>query len=124
MSHKYLYKILDDAPPNPLPETLPTTDLDAKDGFIHLSTAKQTPVTARLFFSNHKQLWILKLERERLDGRLEYTTDPNAGFENGCAHIHESAKGLGRSNVVDVVEAQRGPGQEWSNVENMMNLTD
>lgn len=33
----FYYKILDAAPPSPLPTSLPATDLDAKDKFIHLS---------------------------------------------------------------------------------------
>lgn len=39
---RYIYKILDEAPPSPLPATLPPlSDLDQKDGFVHLSTARQ-----------------------------------------------------------------------------------
>ncbi|KAK3720645.1 hypothetical protein LTR37_003694 [Vermiconidia calcicola] len=119
MSPKYLYKILDQQPPDPLPETLPATALDTQDGFIHLSTAEQTPVTARLFFSDFKKLWILKLESNALDGRLEFTTDPKAGVENGCAHVHGSMKGLGKLNVVAVIEVDRKDGQDWSELERM-----
>lgn len=39
--NKYFYKILDDAPPEPLPETLPATELDEKDQFIHLSVCQE-----------------------------------------------------------------------------------
>src|ERR1700761_789108 len=106
MADKYLYKILDEEPPNPLPESLPTTQLDANDGFIHLSTAQQTPVTAKLFFSDHHELWILRLVREALDGRIEFSTDPKAGIEHGCAHVHDSLKGLGRGNVMEVLKVQ------------------
>lgn len=38
---KYLYKIVPDAPPSPLPAEYPLSDLDRNDGFIHLSTAEQ-----------------------------------------------------------------------------------
>lgn len=37
----YVYKILDGPPAEPLPATLPVSDLDAKDGFVHLSVAAQ-----------------------------------------------------------------------------------
>lgn len=113
MDDQYLYKILDETPPSPLPETLPTTALDANDGFIHLSSAQQTPQTARLFFSGHNELFILKLRRQALDGNIEFLTDPKAGVENGCAHVYGSAKGLGRGNVVEVVKVVRMEGEEW-----------
>lgn len=37
----YVYKILDARPEDPLPATLPVSELDRKDGFVHLSTAAQ-----------------------------------------------------------------------------------
>lgn len=37
----YVYKILDAPPAEPLPSELPVSNLDAKDGFVHLSTAAQ-----------------------------------------------------------------------------------
>lgn len=122
MAPTYLYKILDEAPPQPLPETLPATELDKNDGFIHLSTAEQTAITAKLFFSNHTKLWILRLDPQALDGRIEYSTDPNAGIDNGCAHVHDSRIGLGQSNVVDVLEAERGKDQRWTDVKTMKDL--
>lgn len=124
MAHRYLYKILDEAPPQPLPETLPATDLDTKDGFIHLSTAEQSPVTAKLFFSDHNELWILKLEQQALDGRIEFSTDPNAGIENGCAHVHGSKKGLGRENIVEILQVQKTSGLQWTEVRSMTKLAE
>lgn len=38
---RYVYKIIPEAPPSPLPAEWPLSDLDRNDGFIHLSTAKQ-----------------------------------------------------------------------------------
>jgi hypothetical protein len=38
---KYIYKILPHAPAEPFPTALPFSPLDAKDGFVHLSTAEQ-----------------------------------------------------------------------------------
>ena len=37
----YVYKILPEAPPSPLPSPYPPSELDRKDGFIHLSSAEQ-----------------------------------------------------------------------------------
>lgn len=119
MAPKYLFKILDQQPEDPLPETLPSTDLDKKDNFIHLSNAEQTPITAKLFFKDFDELWILRLESEKLDGRLEFTTDPNAGIENGCAHVHDSQKGLGKDNIVDIIHVGKTPEENWTDVERM-----
>lgn len=38
---KYIYKIASSAPPDPIPTVYPLSELDKKDGFIHLSTAAQ-----------------------------------------------------------------------------------
>ncbi len=122
MAPRLLYKILDQPPPDPLPDTLPSTDLDKHDGFIHLSAAEQTPITAKLFFGAHTALWILVLETKALDGRIEYSTDPKAGVHNGCAHVHDSRVGLGSGNVVKVVKAERREGEDWSQVDSMRSL--
>lgn len=124
MPPRYLYKILDEAPPSPIPPTLPLSDLDKHDGFIHLSTAAQAAQTARLFFANHDQLWILKLESKAIDGRIDYSTDPKAGVEDGCAHVHESQFGLGRDNIVETIEARRSVDQAWTDADGMKGLSD
>jgi hypothetical protein len=46
-----VYKIVPEAPLSPLPKALPLSVLDAKDGFIHLSTAEKMPATASRFYS-------------------------------------------------------------------------
>ena len=38
---KYVYKIIPSAPPDPIPEAYPLSELDQKDGFVHLSTSWQ-----------------------------------------------------------------------------------
>jgi uncharacterized protein (DUF952 family) len=54
--------------PIPIPAShqliLPQLDLD--DGFVHTSSALQTPDTLRLFFKNIEGVWILKINAERL----------------------------------------------------------
>jgi uncharacterized protein (DUF952 family) len=114
----FWYKILDEAPPSPLPETLPATPLDAQDGFIHLSTASQIPITAGLFFSTHEKIWVLKLRRDKIDGRVDYP--PELG--KSCPHIHESRTGLGKHNIENVIELKRAEGQKWGDVKEMGEL--
>ncbi|KAF8294798.1 hypothetical protein DL93DRAFT_2091749 [Clavulina sp. PMI_390] len=61
---KYLYKLIpsDAAPPDPMPVTLPLSELDAADGFIHVSTANQVPTTARLYFPQETVLYLARIE--------------------------------------------------------------
>lgn len=40
-SPQFVYKILPEAPEEPFPALLPLSELDANDGFVHLSTAAQ-----------------------------------------------------------------------------------
>ncbi|KAK4544369.1 hypothetical protein LTR36_004260 [Oleoguttula mirabilis] len=120
----YLYKILDAPPPSPLPKTLPSTELDAKDGFIHLSSAEQTPITAKLFFARCEQLWILRLKPEALDGKIEYSSDPNNGIVDGFAHLHGTRRGLGKDNIEKVLEVNREGAVSWVEVKDMLRLQD
>lgn len=109
--HTYFYKILPSAPPTPLPETLPLSDLDKKDGFIHLSTAAQTPKTMDLFFGECEKLWVLKLRVRDLDGEVRWEESLP-----GCPHLHGSERGLGRGNVEGVVVVERKGGGDWKGV--------
>lgn len=38
---RYVYKIVDTEPPFPIPDVFPPSELDKKDGFIHLSAPWQ-----------------------------------------------------------------------------------
>ncbi|KAG7440658.1 uncharacterized protein BT62DRAFT_575241 [Guyanagaster necrorhizus] len=83
---RFVYKIIPDAPPSPLPFSLPLSALDAKDGFIHLSDANQVPKTADLFFAECEKLWLLQLDTEVVKaagGRFVWA-------ENlpGCVHLY------------------------------------
>lgn len=44
---KYVYKIVPNAPPEPIPQEFPLSDLDKQDGFIHLSTGQQVRHTTQ-----------------------------------------------------------------------------
>ncbi|KAI0352620.1 hypothetical protein OH77DRAFT_1485259 [Trametes cingulata] len=115
---RYVYKILPSPPPTPIPEELPLSDLDRRDGFIHLSTAAQVPFTTSLFFNDHTSLSLLKVDT--------HTTLEQGGVyrwvENlpGCPHLYASRDGewvnLGNANVVDWKEVKREEEQDWREV--------
>ena len=107
---KYVYKIIPDAPPVPLPASLPLSSLDAHDGFIHLSTAAQAPATAARFFSASDKLWLLMVPLERIEGNLKWEE-----MGSGCfAHLYGAD--LGRMEVESVGAFTRGEGDDWSAV--------
>lgn len=74
---RYVYKLLDATNPRftgfpvPIPSSwqVPVTELDAKDGFMHLSTEQQIQGTLDRFFNPTKGLnrvTVLKMEYDRL----------------------------------------------------------
>jgi hypothetical protein len=46
---EYAYKITPTEPPSPIPAEYPLSDLDKKDGFIHLSTSWQVSLWHHIF---------------------------------------------------------------------------
>ena len=109
---QYVYKILPERPPYPLPSSLPKSALDAKDGFIHLSTAEQIPATASLIYAHTNSLSLLKIPLDRIE---EATKWEEVG--SGCfPHLYRGA--LGREDVVDVREFRKEVPEQWTNVLN------
>lgn len=107
---KFVYKILPEAPPSPLPANLLLSDLDAKDGFIHLSTAEQVPATAGRFFAATHTLWLLKIELDRIEANVRWE---DAG-ESCFPHIYGPMPGNGE--IVDVKDFRKGDGEDWAAV--------
>ena len=106
----YVYKILPEAPPSPLPDALPLSPLDAKDGFIHLSTAAQVPKTAGRFFSNKCTLWLLKIPLKQIEQHVKW----EEGMSDCFAHVYDH--GLGKSEVIDLKSFEKGKGEDWDAV--------
>lgn len=110
----YLYKILPSAPPTPLPERLPLSDLDRNDGYIHLSTSEQVPSTADKFFGTYTELWLLKIKYEVLaagtdgDGKVNTKNKAEIKWEEvgrGCfAHFYGGDLGIGNVHAALKVE--------------------
>ena len=70
---KYIYKILSLSEWNEAKTTNRiVTELDKKDGFIHLSTAKQLSATLALYFSNDQEVMLLRILSKSLKDDLIY----------------------------------------------------
>ncbi|CAI4215264.1 unnamed protein product [Parascedosporium putredinis] len=107
---KYVYKIIDTEPTSQLLDELPLSDLDSKDGFIHLSVAKQVPNVAGLFFEAHTTLWVLKLPLASL-GRVEW----EGSDDQGRAFPHLYGRFGGRE-VVGIKVVQRSASEGWRGI--------
>ena len=105
---RYVYKILPEVPPDPLPASLPLSALDAQDGFIHLSTAAQTPATAGRFFSTSEKLWVLKIPLQQIQSNLKWEEN-----KSGC-FPHLYGADLGETVVENTKAYTRGEGEEWT----------
>ncbi len=71
MNHVFFYKVLTLKEWERASETgLIVTDLDRKDGFVHLSTASQLALTLDLFFTQYNQLVLLQIDGAALNEGL------------------------------------------------------
>ena len=113
---RYVYKILSEEPPNPLPHALPLTPLDRQDGFIHLSVGWQVPQTTALFFGSYTAIWLLRVDTEVARGEQARFVwgDP------GCVHMYAQDKTrwarMGDGIVVAVRKFDKEPGDGWGKV--------
>ena len=105
---QYVYKILPEAPPNTLPNTLPLTALNPQDGFIHLSTAAQTPATAGRFFSTSEKLWVLKIPLKQIESNVRWEEN-----QSGC-FPHLYGANLGHREIESIKVFTRGEGHTWT----------
>ena len=111
----YLYKILPSAPPSPLPARLPLSDLDRKDGYLHLSTSEQVASTADKWFDSFSELWLLKIKYDVLaagtdgDGKVNVDNKAEIKWEEvgrGCfAHFYNGD--LGSGNVAEAFKVDK-----------------
>ena len=107
---QYVYKILPEAPPDPLPSSLPKSALDEKDGFIHLSTAKQIPGTASLIYAQANSLSLLKIPLDRIEEATKWEETGSGYFP----HLYRAE--LVRGDIVDVKEFTREGPEHWTDV--------
>ena len=62
------------------------TDLDQKDGFIHLSSASQLNVTLALYFSQQEQVVLLQIKESEIAKDLTYEISEKRGGQ--FAHLY------------------------------------
>ncbi|KAK1776899.1 hypothetical protein QBC45DRAFT_487809 [Copromyces sp. CBS 386.78] len=108
---EFVYKITPEVPPSPIPESYPLSELDQKDGFVHLSTSWQIPTTADLFFTTTPSFYLLKLRLSNFD-QASVKWD-EVEDTNGCPHLYGN---FGGKDVVDVKEFRRGEDKTWGEV--------
>ncbi|KAI8633961.1 hypothetical protein F5Y19DRAFT_471221 [Xylariaceae sp. FL1651] len=100
----YVYKIVPTAPPSPIPAQYPLSELDQKDGFVHLSTATQIPTTADLFFKDSTSLWVLKVRfKSEFHGITTWEVP-------GCPHLYGN---FGADDVEGTKEFSRSGEESW-----------
>ncbi|KAG6880446.1 hypothetical protein C0992_000048 [Termitomyces sp. T32_za158] len=106
----HVYKIVpSDLIVFPLPERLPLSPLDEKDGFIHLSTAKQLLGTLSRFFANETSIYILRIKYETIEpcvrwensskGNGEPGTNPEGLQDSVDVHVFVEPGVIGDNNV-------------------------
>ena len=49
-----------------------TTELDKKDGFIHLSTSKQLALTLHLYFKNYEKVILLEINQDSIKNEIAF----------------------------------------------------
>ena len=78
------------------------TDLDVKDGFIHLSTARQLAGTLCQFFETYEVVYLLELDMDKIDrSKCSYEGPiPNNTKRKGFfPHLYSALKTKQISNV-------------------------
>jgi Protein of unknown function (DUF952) len=115
---RYVYKILSEEPPDPLPHNLPLTPLDKQDGFIHLSAGWRVPETASLYFGSYTTIWLLRVDTAVARGekaRFKWG-DPGCVHMYGAAHDETRWARMGEGVVVAVRKIARDGDEEWCKV--------
>ena len=65
------------------------TDLDKKDGFIHLSNANQLAASLELYFSDHEEVILLLPKMKKIESHLKYeSTDAGSKRKGFFAHLY------------------------------------
>ncbi|KAJ7086761.1 hypothetical protein C8R44DRAFT_721556 [Mycena epipterygia] len=127
----YIYKLVS-CPPDladpaslPLPETLPLSQLDEKDNFMHFSTSVQVPQTLERFFANDPKVNILRIKYSVVKEKVEWEDSKGKapaemGGEGVFPHIYvHDKRGLASEKIDSVAVWERNKegkkdGRNWS----------
>ncbi|KLT45016.1 hypothetical protein CC85DRAFT_282923 [Cutaneotrichosporon oleaginosum] len=113
---QYVYKIIPSASvdsrfyfnqPIAASDTIMMTELDLKDGFVHMSTAKQVPGVLKRFFDDVPSVAILRMDYARLSSFKRVTWDQTSSGES-FPHLHAQIEG---ENIDSFKEIERN--QSW-----------
>ena len=88
--------------------------VDLADGFIHLSTASQTPATAERFFEKESLIFLVKIDREKLEagpGELKWEDSKSHGV---FAHLYGAD--IEESAVLHTYDFEKVEGENWGQV--------
>ena len=82
------------------------TDLDIKDGFIHLSTAQQLAATLAFYFANQDKAILLQPDYEAVKDKLKYeTTKLGDRRQSTFPHLYDK---LEVSQITQIWHLERG----------------
>ncbi|GAA6056541.1 hypothetical protein JCM3770_006869 [Rhodotorula araucariae] len=108
----YVYKIVPHSSVNPrytFPIPIPAShtfvlsELDAKDGFLHMSTASQLAGTLNRFFRNDPKVVLLKMDYKRLSGWKVVKWEPSGSGEI-FPHLYGQLEGENVEAHLDLVK--------------------
>ncbi|KAJ7699948.1 hypothetical protein B0H17DRAFT_925709 [Mycena rosella] len=115
----YIYKIIPSSSPvpDPLPELLPLSELDATSGFIHLSTSLQVPGTLKHFYAETPEVYICRIRYASVEKDVKWW-DPNAevcgprGSEGMFPHLYNGGR-LGSAEIESSVAVWEQTDGNW-----------
>ena len=82
------------------------TELDKKDGFVHLSNSSQLALTLSLFFTEHEKLVLLQLNQEEIKDSLIFEDPIPKGERSGLfPHLYDD---LSVTQVSEVWHLEKG----------------
>ncbi|KAJ7638686.1 hypothetical protein FB45DRAFT_903542 [Roridomyces roridus] len=111
----YIYKLVSHSTPvpEPIPETLPLSELDVQSGFIHMSTALQVSRTLKRFFAEEPRVYVLRVDYSVVEKDIKWEDSKGeapgeVGGDGMFAHIYN--RGLGAAEIESVVVWERNGG--------------
>ncbi|GAA6011283.1 hypothetical protein JCM11491_006783 [Sporobolomyces phaffii] len=118
----FVYKIVPSAASNPryaFPIPVPAShefvlsELDAKDGFIHLSTAPQLDAVLSRFFADADSVVLLKIDYARLAGFKVVKWEQAGSNRDEYPHLYRTLEGENVDSVRELARSTTDPDKPW-----------